>query len=616
VELGVLGQLEVRNGHRIVTVGPGRQAKAMAALILYANQTISTERLITVLWDGDPPSTALQQTQNCVSSLRRQLIAGDVSPDAIQRGPGGYRLETESNDIDVQRFEAAIALAHTRILKADPTAAIAELENALSLWRGPALAGIDSAALQPEAHRLERLRLATQTELAEIRIASGDYQLAAAELSVLCNQNPLQERLHALRMTALAGAGHRAEALALYQTVRLTLRQELGLDPGAELRNAELTILSTGVVPSTSKDRAVEPVPAAARRGVRRPRRSHPVPHQLPPPVADFTGRHGSVAQLTQLLTAPTSDGLVLTGITGLGGVGKTTLAVQVAHRTSSSFPDGQLYARLCHRNETPTAPADVLGRFLRALGVPDRLIPADVDERGESLRSLVAGRRLLMVLDNATAEHQIRPLLPGTPGCSVIVTGRIRLVGLEGCRWLDAAPFSEAEALDLFRRVSGRTDEDATEAEIVRMCDYLPLAVRVAASRLAARPWWAASLLAELLRDEHHRLDELDAGDLSVRATLTHSLQCLGPDARDLLNRLVSLELRRCSPRTVQALLGITAREALRLLGELMEAHVLSRERTIRGIQCRFSGLVYALVRERIGLRQPDALLCAAGAA
>jgi DNA-binding SARP family transcriptional activator len=627
VEFRILGPLEAHVGGSLVSVGGSRSRRALAALVLAANRTVSSTRLVSVIWDLRPPPTAALQVQNCLSSLRRTLTAAGLPPESLERGPGGYRLVVREHDVDVFRFERHLATARDSAVAGDTAGALGEVVAGLELWRGPALSGVDSAVLDPELRRLEELRLSAREELARLRIALGEHELAAAELSVLCDEYPLRERLYKLRMLALHSAGRRGEALEVFRTARETFRSELGLDPSQELRDVERLVLTADQAPDRPPDRpspgqpgtgrardtapadvirsaSAERIREARSRAVMdglvnavrwvtevgspplaTPGRMWTVPRLLPPDIPDFTGRIGQIEHLRSLLAGesraewePTA--LVVAAIAGMGGIGKTALAVHAAHLTAESYPDGQLYVNLRGAEAAPLDAADVLARFLRATGIDSKAIPPDASERAELYRTHLAGRRVLVVLDNAASEEQIRPLLPGSPTCAVLITSRARLTGIEGARRIHQDVLPPDEAVELLVRAADRElipTQRGDATEIVQHCGLLPLAVRAAAARLAARPSWRLADLARMLRDQRSRLDQLAAGDLEVRASLALSYQGLDDETRRLFRLLGLFDVPDLPGWVAAAVLQTSMKRGVARVEALVDAHLLS---------------------------------------
>ncbi|HEX6468652.1 MAG TPA: tetratricopeptide repeat protein [Streptosporangiaceae bacterium] len=327
-----------------------------------------------------------------------------------------------------------------------------------------------------------------------------------------------------------------------------------------------------------------------------------PRPAQLPPDVGDFTGRDEQLAQLLDLVRPGSPDhAVVITALAGMAGVGKTALAVHAAHRLRERFPDGQLYIDLRGADQVPLEPADVLARMLRTLGLAR--LPDSLDERADLFRSRLADRAVLLLLDNAVSEQQVRPLLPGSPTCGVIVTSRNHLAGLAGVRLIDLDVFEPAQAVELLSRIVG-AERVAAEPDVAErlagLCGYLPLAVRIAGARLAARPHWPLSRLAERLEDEHQRLDELRLGDLEVRAGVTLSYEALDPTARRALRLLGLLDVPSFAAWVAAAVLGGTAGDAEDLIERLVEAQLLEVTGGSDPFRYRFHDLIRVLARER----------------
>ncbi|MHA4820418.1 AfsR/SARP family transcriptional regulator, partial [Streptomyces aculeolatus] len=347
------------------------------------------------------------------------------------------------------------------------------------------------------------LRLTLLEHRIELDLDAARHAEAVSELTALTAGHPLRERFRELLMLALYRSGRQAEALAVYADTRRLLQDELGVDPRQELAELQQRILQADEELAAPK---AEPQTGETPFRVVRPA-------QLPATVSDFTGRVGVVEELGKELANAPDTVMAVSSVSGIGGVGKTTLAVHVAHAARESFPDGQLYADLQGSGPSPAEPAAVLGAFLRALGTPDADIPEPVDERAALYRSVLAGRRILTLLDNARDAAQIRPLLPGTEGCAALITSRTRMTDLAGAHHVDLDVMAPDEALLLFTRIVGaeRVDLERDAAmDVVAACGFLPLAIRIAASRLAARRTWTVSVLARKLSDEHRRLDEL----------------------------------------------------------------------------------------------------------
>ncbi|HEY8201368.1 MAG TPA: BTAD domain-containing putative transcriptional regulator, partial [Actinomycetota bacterium] len=470
---------------------------------------------------------------------------------------------------------------------------------ALEVWRGPALGGVGGRSIEAAAARLEEERLALLVHRVEADLQLGRHAELVAELGALVATHPLQEGLRGALMLALFRAGRQAEALEVFRDARRTLVDELGVEPGPELRRLHERMLRAD--PALE----LEPAPGPGTGG-----RPSAIPSQLPADIADFTGRNKQVAQIHDLLALDPEGGdlpaaVVVAAVAGKPGVGKTSLAVHVAHQLRACFPDGHLYVNLRGAERQPADPGDVLAGFLRALGVEAGAIPADAGERSNLYRSRLAGRRILVLLDNAARERQVRPLLPGSPGCAVLVTSRARLAGLEGAHLIDLDVLEPDQAVELLAQVAGPDRvgaEPETAGELALRCGYLPLAVRILGAKLRARPHRRLAWLCRRLGDERRRLDELALGDLEVRASLALSYEELGPTERRAFRRLGLLEAHDFAAWAVSALLDARVGEGEDLVDALVDAQLLEvagRDATGR-LRYRFHDLIRLFARER----------------
>lgn len=571
MRVGLLGVVEVRSEGRVLALGGPKPRALLAVLALNAGHTVSPERLVDALWEDNPAVDVRGALYTYVSGLRRLL--GDV----VVRAGGGYLLDLPPEAVDVELFTRTVAEARG---DEDPGVTAEKLRSALGLWRGRPLDGVTGTWADAERSRLEELRLVAVEErlAAELTLGWGDRLVG--ELTALTGQHPLRERLQAHRITALHQAGRRTEALACYRAVRTELVEELGVEPGPELRAAHEQVLHAD---------AAADGPATV------------VPAQLPTDIADFTGREDDIWALTEPLhpSGRTGTEVRVIAVSGPPGAGKSTLVRHVAHRVSDAFPDGQLYAHLAGTRPAAADPADVLGGFLRALGVPEAAIPAGLDDRIARYRSELAGRRVLVVLDDAAGEQQVRPLLPGGRGCAVLVTSRQRMGALEGAHQRELGVLSEREALQLLDAVigGGRAGrEPAVAAEIARLCGRLPLAVRIAGARLAAREQWPLAQLARRLRSERTVLGELRVGDLEVRGSLALSYAGLSGPARTALRRLGYLELSSFASWLPAPLLGCSPAVAEDVVEQLVD----SRLADASGDRYTLHDLTRAFGRER----------------
>ncbi|SEC27395.1 DNA-binding transcriptional activator of the SARP family [Streptomyces sp. 2224.1] len=611
VQLRLLGpvEIEVNNG-RLLSLGAGRLRTVAAILISEVNRVIPVGRLIDLAWDADPPARARGVVHNHVHRLR-QLLAGQA--EIATRG-GGYVLIADPGAVDVNRFRELVSGAR----EAEPWTAVAQLRQALGLWRGEALADVPGDRVRRTLGvGLTQARVAALQELGGKLLLLGRYGEVVTELTAHLAEHPLHEELTALLMRALQASGRQAEALGHYHRTRRHLKNQLGIDPGPALSETYLAVLDgkpaavphfTGRPPAAgprpavpyAADRppsSVGQLPVAAPLSVAQlpsavpPSAAHLRPAapsivaQLPPAIADFCGRAREVDALDETLDRVPGPGCVV--LAGGSGAGKTTLAVHWAHRVKAEFPDGQLFVDLRGFERPPMRPGTVLGRFLQVLGVPDATIPDSEAERSALYRSLLAGRRMLVVLDNAGTAEQVRPLLPATPGTLAVVTSRRRLSGLmirDGAALVTVGPLPADDALELLGSALGRqriAAEGAAARELVERCDRLPLALRIAAARLMAHVGWSLADWTKKLADERHRLCELSAADpdLSMETGLSLSYRALSSGAARLFRLLGLVPGPDVEVHAAAALAGQDLPRTRRHLAELCEAHLLEEQ-------------------------------------
>ncbi|MCT4356331.1 NB-ARC domain-containing protein [Streptomyces sp. Je 1-79] len=506
LRFGVLGPVRAWREGTALPSGSPQQRALLAALLLRDGRTATAAELIDAIWGEEPPSQALAAVRTYASRLRKILDAGVLVSES-----GGYAIRTaDAGALDLNVAQDLAAEADKLRGAGDRAAARSRLNKALGLWDGEALASVPGPYAETQRVRLEEWRLQLLETRLDMDLEAGAHAEAVSELTALTAAHPLRERLRELLMLALYRSGRQAEALAVYADTRRLLADELGVDPNPELSRLQQRILQADAELARPVEESA-PAPVVSR------------PAQLPATVPDFTGRSAFVRELGTRLATAEGSVMAVSALAGIGGVGKTTLAVHVAHEARPHFPDGQLYVDLQGAGARSAAPETVLGAFLRALGTPDSAIPDSLDERAALYRSTLDGRRVLVLLDNARDAAQIRPLLPGTAGCAALVTSRIRMVDLAGAHLVDLDVMSPEEALQLFTRIVGEervSAERKAALDVVAACGFLPLAIRIAASRLAARRTWTVAVLAAKLADERRRLDELQAGDLAVKAT------------------------------------------------------------------------------------------------
>lgn len=579
---GLLGPVQVRADDRPVPAGPPRQRAVLAALLLHANRVTPVDDIVDLIWGDDPPRTARKNVQLYVWRLR-QLIGDRLASD-----PPGYRIEVGPDELDLFRFDALLESGRAAVRAGLPHQAAALYRSALDLWRGGPLADVAGlGCFGGSVARLERRRLTAYEEYVDVELDLGRHHEMLALLDDLVARYPLHERFAEQQVMTLHHLGRRSEAVDAYRRCRQALADELKLEPGPVLhRLAEL---------------AREPIPA--RPAPSRP--PGPAIRELPHTAAPLVGRDRALAKLCEALTDEPRDAMPLCVITGPAGIGKSALALQAAHRVASAFPDGQLYADLCGTTvgTRPVPPLDVLARFLRVLGVAEAAIPADVAEASAVLRSLLADRRLLLVLDNAYDASQVRPLIPAGVGCAVVVTSRRNLTDIDGARHLELDVLADADAVDLLRRLVGdaRVAAEAdTAAGLVRRLGGLPLAIRIAGARLAARPSWTLATLDDRLRDEHRRLHELRLGDIAVRTSFLVSYQHLAhPLAARLFRLIGAVPGPTVTHGVAAALLAVDPPQALDALDELVDARLLDETAPDR---YTMHDLIRLFARERAG--------------
>lgn len=618
IRFRILGPLEARAPDgRLTAPSAAKPRTLLALLLLRANQVVPGGRLAEALWPGTPPRTAAAALRTYVSTLRQALgPAGPGGTPRLARRPPGYLIEVAPGQLDRLVFDDLLARARQ---VTTGTAAADLLERALALWRGRPLDGVDlGPTAEAEIVELTERYLAAVEDWAQARLAAGRASDALPTLLAVGDEHPLRERLRALTMLALYRTGRQAEALAAYRTLRRHLVGELGIEPTAPVRRLHRQILtadadldrpgyrieeSTDRAGETTPDAAVGPAPPATSTipaagagpsGTATPVRavsaagSRPPPRQLPADIRTFTGRLPELAGIDAAVVGNRRSTPLVVAISGPGGVGKSALAVHAGHRLAHRFPDGQLYADLqgAAPGVRPLDPLVVLGRFLRALGATG-VEPTTTAEAASVFRSATARRRLLVVLDNARDAAQVRPLLPPGPGCVALVTGRPVLATVDNAVHVHLDVLSEQDAMTLLTRLVGRTRlaaEQPAAIEVLRCCGRLPLAVRIAGARLAARPSWPVRLLADRLGDATRRLDELRTAELAVRSSFDVSHRALrtsaDPQERAAARAYPLLGLADgpdLSLPAAAALLGAGAVDTERLLDRLVDGQLLA---------------------------------------
>jgi DNA-binding SARP family transcriptional activator len=582
VEFGILGPLEVKRAAVIVPVEGRRQRRLLAILLLNRGSVVPVDQLIQQLWEQPPPS-ARQQVHNAVARLRRGLAA-PAKPDVVQTTDIGYRTQVGDEQLDAHRFATGVRAAERAVAQGRPDDAVQQLGSALALWRGPALAGLDGDLITSAGTRLDEQRLGATERLLTLRSERGEYGVVLGELTELLARHPLRDSLRALLMLTHYRAGRRHDALQVYETGRQLLADELGLDPSPELSDLHQRVLrgDSDLLPRTSVHHC-----AGAR-----PRSF------LPHAPRVFVGRTREIEQIVTEARRPTTAGPVVLSINGMGGVGKTSLALRAAHRLADSYPDGQFFVDLhgFSRHREPVVAAAALEMLLRVAGFPSEQIHPNLDGRAAQWRSHLTGGRVLIVLDDASDEAQVRPLVPGTGGSVVMVTSRRRLVGIEDVVPISLDVLPVDEAVTLLGRIAGRpTPDDGSAVAVVESCGQLPLAVRVAASRLLHYATWSAEQLAVLLGDERQRRRLLTAGDQDVFGELAMSYQRLTDDQRGFFRTLAAHPRAGFDRQAAAVTAGLSSIETEQRLDELVEANLVEH----RPIQrYRVPGLLYDVAR------------------
>ncbi|MCR3749473.1 DNA-binding transcriptional activator of the SARP family [Lentzea californiensis] len=514
---GLLGPLDVVLDGRHLHIPPGKRRVVLAALLLRPGQVVGVDELVELAGGS---RNALQTT---VGRLREAL------PGIVLTRPGGYLLDVRPDEVDVHRFGRL------------------EPAEALALWRGRPFADIGSDALERDhVPALTEQYLTTLEARIEADLRAGGHERLVPELRALTRQHPARERMWAQLIMALHRCDRQTEALQAYDDIRGRLAEELGLDPGKDLQRAHQQVLTADNRPRVRND--------------------------LPGDIADFAGR---AADLDEILAAVPSGCVAITAIDGMAGIGKTTIAVRAAHRLASRFPDAQLFVDLHSYTAgvAPRTPSAALLELLTALGVPAQDIPDGLDARAARWRAEMAHRKALVVLDNAGSTAQVRPLLPGTG--LVLVTSRRRLVDLDAARTISLDVLSEEDSLNLLASIAGRRDEDCRE--VVRLCGYLPLAVRIVGARWRTRPAWSAQDLVRRLTEQ--RLTELTAGERSVAGAFALSYRQLTPEQQRLFRCLGLHTGEDWDAHLTAAVIGATRAEAERLLDELLDAHLVQQK-------------------------------------
>ncbi|CRK60910.1 putative regulatory protein [Alloactinosynnema sp. L-07] len=614
----VLGPVEVRTGDAAVNLGGPKPKALLAALVTQPRQVVSIDRLVDLIWDERPPQSATALVHTYISLLRRGLADAGRKEVLATRAPG-YLLDIADDDSDLGLFERALDSARQAERAADSGDAAGHYAAALGLWRGHPFGGVDAGFARRRADGLEQQRLGAEDGLGRCQLADGRAEEVAERLRGIVAAHPLREETRGLLMRALHETGRQADALAVYREGRTHLLDELGLEPGEKLRELHAAILDGTLrpmnVPSQRAHSPVAaPVPVGAPGFLAEP---VVVPRNLPPDIGDFTGRDESLATVLDFATKDAGTSASTVVVSGFGGAGKSALAIHAAHRLRERYPDGQLFADL-RGSDRDLGAFEVLGRFLGAFGVAGPELPADLDDRIELYRRTVSGRRLVIVLDNAREEQQVRPLLPGDGTSLVIVTSRSRLTGLAGAEPVELDFFGTEASVEMLRKIIGaeRVDTQLAQAErIADLCGGIPLAIRAAAAKLLARPHWPLKSLAARLSDEHRRLDELAMGDLAIRSSLRLNYAELDDQQRRAFHLLCLLDLPDFGWWLAAPLLDVSLEEAEDIVEQLVDLRLLdvAGVDSIGRVRYRFHDLVQLFGAEHAAADEPSDLVAAA---
>ncbi|MFF7990996.1 BTAD domain-containing putative transcriptional regulator [Kitasatospora xanthocidica] len=571
LSFALLGALRVQRSGSAIALGAPRQRSVLVCLLLRPDAVVTVDELIDDLWGDQPPGSPLVTLRSYVSQLRKLLEPARATPTVLLSQAGGYRLAIDPDQVDLWRAKQLHELAG-RCSTEQPEQARTHLQQALSLWRGDPLADLPGPLIHREREHLSELRLTLLEERLALDVALTDPADYLSELEALAAEHPFRERLQALLIRALHRQGRAPEARTVYDTLHARLVEHLGIEPGPEL--------------------------AALRDELD--------PDQLPSALRHFTGRRDHVAGLGRALTSRTGPGLRLATVTGMAGVGKTALAVRAAHTVRPHFPDGRLYADLRGADLVPASASDILAEFLTALGIRPAAVPKDLPGRSALFRTATAGKQLLIVLDNARDDAQIQPLLPGSPDCAVIVTSRTVLYSVPSVLHVALDVFSTDEALSLLDAVIGRARRSAQQADaeqLVEACGRLPLAVRIAAARLAATPDQPIAAFVRRLTDDREGITALRTQDVAIEQVFDLSYRLLPPPLVTAFRALSWIE-PDIGLASAAAVLGLPEERAERLAESLVDQALLE---SIGAGRYRYHDLVRAFARRTSRRLDPE---------
>ncbi|MEU6973971.1 BTAD domain-containing putative transcriptional regulator [Kitasatospora aureofaciens] len=577
LRIALLGPVRAWRGDAELPLGPAQRRAVLAMLAAAESRVVTTEELIDGLWGEAPPNHAVAAIRNHVSRLRAVVERDRAASEVLVSAGGGYVLQLARDATDLAVFQRLTQDAARLRASGDPDGAAERLREALALQTGTPLEGIPGNHAERQRGRLAARRLAVLQERLELDLALGLHARVVDELAALVGEFRLHEGFAALLMTALYRSGRRPEALAAFAALCRVLDTELGVEPTLPLRELHERILRRDPelsAPAPAQASAPVRAQAPAAQSASRPR-----PEQLPADASEFTGRRELVESLVRLMETPSAFAPTIVAVTGMGGVGKTALAVHVARRVRHRFPDGQLHVNLRGGRPDPMEPGAILVHFLRSLGVAESAVPEQTEERSAMFRSLLAERRVLVVLDDARDLAQLRPLLPGSEHSAVLVTSRSGLLGLAPTRQVDLDVLEADESLELFTRIAGRRRVQAEQEaarELLAACCHLPLAIRIVAARSSLRPDWSLSAIGARLADRRQRLAELSLHDLAVEACFQLSYDQLPPLAARAFRLLAVPQTADLSLPAAAAALELSERSALDVLEDLVHAGLL----------------------------------------
>lgn len=581
----ILGPLEVLIGDTPVVVGKNRQRIVLTMLLDSAGRIVTVGEIVEALWAGRPPRTAAEQVQTCIWQLRRSFALAGAVADLIETTSPGYALRVAPQTVDAHRFNEQVADARSLAAQGDRTLAASRFRCALSLFRGPVLAEVDSPAVQAVAAKWEERRLSVIEECIDLELQCGRGRELIDELMALVERYPLREGLRAQLMYALYCADRRAEALETYAAGRALLVDELGLEPGPTLREMHQRVL------------AGEPVHVSEDAPVN-------VPAQLVADLPDYVGRPEHERRIRAALTAD-SHGARICGVYGKWSSGKSATALHVAHQLRDEFPDGQLYADLRGSRPDPVDVGDVLSCFLRSFGVADTAIPKQLAERAAIYRSLLDHRRVLIMLDDVLGAGHVWPLIPATPEAAVLMTSRSNLSDVPGNFPVEVGMLTVDQSVELLRKVVGvhrvAAEPEAVD-QVVGATGRLALSVRAAAARLASRTHLKIGGLAQRLSDPDRRLDELSHGAFDMRSYLAPSIEALDPDARRVWYAAGMLQVPDFGAWVAAAAVDTPISEVEPILEHLVDRGLLDVAGTdhMGVLRCRMHQLMGVYARER----------------